>query len=441
MNQESSELSLLKNILLKEELEQLNMAIEKIKNLEFSTFDEKSIQSRIVPLFDKMLLEKLSSKDGKTVEIFASYLSKIISKSTKIDPDNFRASMQSTISVAISQEIKQNKDQMIDAIYPILGGMIVKYVSTAIDTLKEDINKKLESKLSLASYSRKIKSTVTGVSEVEILLEESQETNIKSILIIQKDSGLLVAQSHSANKELQDTHMIASMTSAIKDFINDWISQNDALSEVQLLSYGESTLYIESAGSVYLVAFLDSEPEPSTKSEISEFFAPIIQKYSDFFFSFDGDDATTEITEIEAELNKFQNKNQEPKLSTKKRGAIKLIRDYYKEILIVLGVIFISYAAIEISEYIRQSNTEAEIKKYTNEVIEIDERDGTWILSGDITDPEHYTQILNIAKGNNHGDIVSNIKVSIEQIGKLKKKINILEKDIKELYKEIKERK
>jgi len=213
---------------------------------------------------------------------------------------------------------------MIDALYPIMGGMISKYVTQAIKEMMEKINEKIEQGLSVERYKRKLKAKLTGVSETELLLEESGDADIHSIFIIHKETGLLIAEAHMENSEIDDPHMVASMASAIKDFVNDWISshQETESKEVQLLSYGDATLYIESAGSVYMIAFLDSEPDYAQRSEINSFFAKLLQKYSTFFQSFNGDDSDPQIKKIETKLHTFLNEENHTHSNKQEKSGI-----------------------------------------------------------------------------------------------------------------------
>jgi len=131
------------------------------------------------------------------------------------------------VTPAISKGIAENKDTMIDALYPIMGGMISKYVTQAIKEMMDTINKKIEHGLSFNRYKRKAKAKLTGVSETELLMEESTDATITSMFVIHKESSLLIAEAHLENNEIDDAHMVASMASAIKDFINEPLANSN----------------------------------------------------------------------------------------------------------------------------------------------------------------------------------------------------------------------
>jgi len=357
-NNNQTQLELLKQLLLEDELTQLKKLASHLSKLDIEWNDTEVIKQKIEPLYDDILLANFAKYDSQTVSIIARYLADIITVSTHQDIDKLSHALQEVISPAISSEIENNKDKMIDALYPIMGGMISKYVTQSIKELMENINQKIEDGLSFERYKRKLKSKLTGVSEVELLLEESSDANIESILIIHKETGLMIAESHQENKELDDAVMVASMASAIKDFVNDWMNTQDSkmVSEVQILSYGNATLYIESAGSVYMIAFMDAEPDYEQRKEINHFFAKILSKYSKLFQLFDGDLSNEMIPKLEDKLYKFlQYKKSKVQDSTQHHPNI------LKYILVVIAVAILGYLSYKWYDRYKLSLIEEEI--------------------------------------------------------------------------------
>jgi len=310
----SSELDRLKELLLDEELKKLKKLEEKVDTLDFEARDDATIMKRVTP--------------------------------------------------AISKGISENKETMIDALYPIMGGMISKYVTQAIKELMETINKKIEQGLSFERIRRKAKSKLTGVSETELLLEESTDAMISSIFVVHKETSLLIAEAHLENKEIDDAHMVASMASAIKDFINDWMKHSDTIDEVQLLSYGNATLYIESAGSVFLVAFLDAEPDHEQRSKINTFFASLVKKYAKTFQTFDGEYSSEHFVELSREIKDYLYA-QEAIHTIQKRNPAKIL-------FVLLGILFSAYGVYLLNNWYVEKTLEDTIHTQTGEEVSID---------------------------------------------------------------------
>ena len=404
--------------MLDDELRQLKKLASNLSKLDIEWNDSEVLKQKVEPLCDDMLHSNLAKQNSQTISIIAKYLADIISSSTNQDIDKLSNALQEVMSPAISNEIENNKDKMIDALYPIMGGMISKYVTQSIKEMMETINQKIEDGLSFDKYKRKIKAKLTGVSEVELLLEESSDAVISSILIIHKETGLMIAEAHQENKELDDAVMVASMASAIKDFVNDWIqNQEENASEVQILSYGNATLYIESAGSVYMIAFMESEPDYEQRKEINQFFAKVLSKYSKLFHTFDGDTSNEQIPKLEEKLYKFL---RQQKISTYTNTQHPNISKYILSLLL-FGLV--GYSAYTWYEDYKLSIAEQEVLNRVNTPIKlIYTKDGVK-LYGYVEDMESYTQIEDILKTYNYHKIYNYLHIPSKYIDK--KLINI----------------
>ena len=302
-------------------------------------------------------------------------------------------SLQKVIAPAISKEIANNQDVMIDALYPIMGGMISKYVTQSIKELMEQINRKIENGLSTERFKRKLKAKFTGVSETELLMEESSDALISALFVIHKDTGLLISSASMAKREIDDPQMVASMASAIKDFINDWINKHqENKEEIQILSYGNATLYIESAGSVYVIAFLDSEPDYELRSEINRFFASIVKQYALYFQNFDGDDSAPEVAEISQKMQDhllLQTDFDRSSTSVQKHNPAKLI-------FLALGVLLLGYGGYIANEWYKIRILETQIKQKTAQEITLNTHDNTIELNGYVDTLKHIPEMIDL---------------------------------------------
>ncbi|SFV90455.1 Putative periplasmic protein [hydrothermal vent metagenome] len=399
-------------LLLPDELALLKELASKVEHLEFETLDEEAIKAKLLPLFDDLLLSRLQSKDTHTIEIFSRYLAQIIAKSATNDPKALGHALQSVISPVIAQEIADNKEKMIDALYPIMGGMISKYVTNAIKEMMEHINAKIEDGLSIERYKRKIKSKLTGVSETELLLEESAEAQIKALFVIQKDTGLLIAAAQQGEKEIDDPHIVASMASAIKDFVNDWMKNTKQSQEVQLLSYGNATLYIESAGSVYMIAFLDAEPDYDQRTKIQHFFAKVVKHYSDFFQTFKGDNTAEEITQLQQKMLSFlesENAHTPKQTAPTKGSPAKIIG-----IALLLGLL--GYGGYIAKKAYRYHQLETQIAKRTGEKITIVEASDGVHLQGSLHTVENIPKIHAVLKEQGYTKTVNELYLPAQEV-------------------------
>ncbi len=357
-------------------------------------------------------MKRLQAKDEETIDILSSYLAQIISKNAAQNPESLSHALQSVISPAIAQEIADNKETMIDALYPIMGGMISKYVTNAIKEMMEQINEKIEDGLSFDRYKRKLKSKLTGVSETELLLEEASDAQIKALFVIQKETGLLIAAAQHGENEIDDPHIVASMASAIKDFVNDWMKNAEQTQEVQLLSYGNATLYIESAGSVYMIAFLDAEPDYDQRAKIHGFFAKVVKDYSDFFHSFNGDNNAEEITALQQKMLEFlasENSHLPKQHPTQKHNPLKFVG-------ITLLVGLLGYAGYLAKNAYTYHQLETQIAKLTGEHISLEKASDGLHLEGSLHSVRHMPKILAFLQEQGYPKTVNELYLPAEEV-------------------------
>ena len=187
---EDEKLELLKEILLTEEREFDKSIAERLEKLDIN--QKVKLPERVDPIIDDKLgdfVEKMPEKLGPA------------------------------ITETLKEQIKVSKDQVVEALYPILGKMIKRYIQNEIKMLTEKVNAQMKNNFSSKSIKRKLKSVFTGVSEEELILSELTQPEIQQIFIIEKDSGLLSA--NYTKEETIDKDMISGMLTAIKSFVED----------------------------------------------------------------------------------------------------------------------------------------------------------------------------------------------------------------------------
>lgn len=415
LKQSDGELDRLKKLLLADELEKLEELESKLQKLTFESMDEEAVRTKILPLFDALLLERLKSKDHETIAILSGHLAAIITDASQKHSEEISLSLQSILAETVKKEISSNKDAMIDSLYPIMGGMISKYVTSAIKELMETISEKIDEGLSFNRFKRKIKSKVTGVSETELLLEESNEAHISSLFVIHKRSSLLISEVHLQENRINDPHMVASMASAIKDFINDWIQSSKAHEEIQLLSYGNATLYIESAGSVYLVAFMDAEPDQEQRLGINRFFATLVKKYRRFFQSFDGDDSSKEVKSLSHELQRYLESQKKLTSSSGKGPKFNYAKYLLATILIGFSILLYYWASDRYLEY----RIESEIMQQTGYLVDITVSEEMILAQGSVDTFTYLNAIDGIIRKNSDKKLINHITIPMIQVKKL----------------------
>ncbi|KYG81729.1 hypothetical protein EV198_1941 [Roseivirga ehrenbergii] len=185
--------------------------------------------------FDK-LREILLEKDWEEREEFAQKLSDLDDQlnsrnrlEEKIQPilDDERESLRHRfpdlfgpqITETISKQIRESQDEVVEALYPILGRMIKKYITSEIEKLSEKVDEQMKLAFSWEAWKIRIKAWFTGTPQKNMIISKLIEPKIEEIFIVEKQSGMLMG-SFSKNHSV-DQDMIAAMLTAIKAFVED----------------------------------------------------------------------------------------------------------------------------------------------------------------------------------------------------------------------------
>ncbi len=230
-----------------------------------------------------------SIEDDALLEALTPIVTKLIDKNYESSQDKIALQMAPLIGSAIREQIKSSKEDVIDALYPVMGSMISRYVTKMLEETLSTINEQIQNGLSFKALSRKFRAKVRGVSETELLLNESSASNVRALLLIHKETGIVLAEAHNPNTPLEEPEMIASMMSAIRSFVNDWIDKNRSDNELGEIEYGGNKIILENSGYSYLAVIVDGAAYGKTYESIRKTLEVIVMEHGEAIKEFNGD--------------------------------------------------------------------------------------------------------------------------------------------------------
>jgi len=250
---QQNKLHQLKELLLHEDRDEIALLQEKIRELEGIIEKQEQLAARVDPIIDKKL-EKYTNDIPE-----------------KLGP---------TITESLKNEIENSKDQVVDALYPIIGKMIKKYIQQEFKLLSDKINSQLQKSFSFKNWKRKMKSKVSGVNEESLLINDLGTTEIQEIFLIEKNSGILKANFSKTNTI--DKEVLSAMLTAIKSFVEDaFKTGNDSLESIE---YGLYNIHIQNFNSYYFAVVVhgvfDSAYEAKLEYELLSFAENFLSKGS-----------------------------------------------------------------------------------------------------------------------------------------------------------------
>jgi hypothetical protein len=244
---EDEKLSLLKTILLTDEREYADSISKKINALEETLRERHKLSEKISPIIQSELLE-FSERIPET-------LGPVITETLRV-------------------QIANSKDQVVEALYPILGMMVKKFIANEIKILSEKIEQSTKDAFSMQSLKRKLFSSFTGVKENELVLNELANAQIEQVFIIEKSSGILLGS--YSKKETVDEDMLSGMLTAIKAFVEDAFK-----GETQNLTGIEYDLYeihLQNLHTYYIATAVSGTFTESHENELERFNYEVSEK-------------------------------------------------------------------------------------------------------------------------------------------------------------------
>ncbi|WP_010180057.1 hypothetical protein [Aquimarina agarilytica] len=196
-------------------------------------------------------VEKLSSTLNEPLEL-SQKVDPLIDKKIKKLIDDMPQKLSPVITSALKAEIKNSQDAVVEALFPIIGKMIKKYIANEIKLLNERINKQLKKAFSFKNFFRSKFGKKDIANEI---IASSNEANVLQIFVIEKASGLLVAKYAKEEYDTMDDDLIAGMLTAIKSFVEDAFKLGGQ--NLETISYELYTLHIQSFHNYYVTAVVN----------------------------------------------------------------------------------------------------------------------------------------------------------------------------------------
>ena len=205
-----------------------------------------------------------------------------------------------TITATLKREIQNHKDEVVDALYPVLGKMVKKYVAQEMKLLSDKVDSQLGF---IKRWKRKIRSLFGGPSEGQQLFGDISSTKIEQVLLIERDTGILKA-SYSVADTI-DEEMISGMLTAIKGFVEDAFHQKNQ--NLELIQYELYNSHLQSFVTHYVAVVLSGDYHLKSKNKLQDlifnFYYNFMSMNLDLVFNGNGPKKTSEeVRTIEKEF-------------------------------------------------------------------------------------------------------------------------------------------
>lgn len=192
-----------------------------------------------------------------------------ISKTFVDFKEKFPEEYSGVITSAIKKQIVEAKDEVVDAMYPIMGRLIKAYIEKEIEKIVESVDKTVNDTFSFDNLKRQVNSFFTGAKVSDQVLKDTVSVpKVEQVFLLEADSGILLA-SFTATNTL-DEDMIAAMLTAITDFGEDTlIAKNENLTWVE---FDLHKIHTRNFGRYDIALVISGVPNSSFTSDIDNIF-------------------------------------------------------------------------------------------------------------------------------------------------------------------------
>lgn len=342
------EFAQLKYLLLKDEKENILQLKKQLRHLNEEFNNPEFIVEKLTPLISSVISKSYTKDKDLLEKVFSPLVLELIDKNYQESQGKVVKQIAPIITTAIKEQIRSHKDEVVEALYPVIGNMITRYVSKTFEETLIAINNQIKHGLSFSNLTRKIRAKIHGISETELYLKENAISNVKTVFLIAKESGLVISHISNEKDSIDEPDMVASMLTAIRSFVNDWINKNDKFQELGTIEYGNKKILIEASGYSYLAVIIDGVVSSSVMAKSRDILGDIVSNYSTEIKSYNGDKSTLEIDKIDSLLFKLFEKKTE---KTKLHPLIILI-----PFIFLAWIIYISYLNYQDNEIEKKVN-------------------------------------------------------------------------------------
>ncbi len=314
---------------------------EKVPPSELSDNSLDKVRELLIGRDDKFVQEKLN-RDAKGI------VTNVVSEAL-FDRETKDGSVNKVlvplVEKSLHRSIEANSDKIVGTLYPLVGTLVRKAVSSFLVEFVERTNALIENSLSPKSVSWRFKAWQSGIRYSEYVASQIYQYQVQQLLVIHRETGTLLHSISSDPDKEKDADLISSMLVAINDFVADAFGVTSTESENELgeIRTEDFTLLIKIGPQALLVAAVTGSIPPEVRGKLQQALEDFHQFYQQPLLNYEGDNAPFDGCEtILSDCLISERKEGEGKKSKRLIGAVVLLA-------IFLGLAVLSFMRLSLS--------------------------------------------------------------------------------------------
>lgn len=227
-------------------------------------------------------VEKLDARVGDESRFSASTgdaLVEAFKRAEEKRPRDLSNALAPSVVSIIRSEIRNSKDMMVEALYPIMGRLVTSAVAGAFRDLVETLNARIDALVSANSWRLRLRAFATGRSMAEVVLAEAEAGRLKRALLLERGSGRLLAMWPPATDSGQDSNadLESGMIAAITEFATSVYA--DKGGELRMLDIGSGKVFLRASPQVIVASEFGGELSSQNERRLDEAFLSIVEMH------------------------------------------------------------------------------------------------------------------------------------------------------------------
>lgn len=193
------------------------------------------------------------------------------------DHERVAAALAPLILSSMRNEIRNSRDMMVDALYPITGRLIAAAVKDAIKKAFEQVDERLDSALSWDRWRARVVSKITGRNQAEILFHYRPVFRIEAFLLADRATGTPIARfgGFGARDDASDDELFAGMLNATLTFARNALRETEG-GDLRRLDFGGAELFLRTSPTLLLAVRANGPPPADIDERLEQVFVSFL---------------------------------------------------------------------------------------------------------------------------------------------------------------------
>ncbi len=248
--------------------------------------------------------QEMSDDYDNRIPFLVSRISEVLARAAHESRQSLARALSPVMGDAISAQIRDSQDEMVDALHPIILKTVQKAIAEFARELQRNIDQRLKATVGPAGFVSSIWSRLRGVDHSDRVIRDSLPFVLDELFLIQQQSGLLLEYDGVILEEERETELISGMLTAIRAFAQTSFGDDNIGEELDEVQYGDQRIIIEGGTAAYVAAVISGVEPDGFHSTLREFVADLHLHYGRELREFDGDPLG--LPDLQPELSAFR---------------------------------------------------------------------------------------------------------------------------------------